>query len=259
MIKFVKSLFALLFGMITGNIKTAKKTGVVIVGMQNSAKYGSCPGAAVDAGRMVGVLSKYGKPVVLQDRQATKSTVSNALLNSVKNNDLTIFFFSGHGGSDPIGDVAGESDGRNEYICLYNGYMLDNDIWNIVSQSKGRVFMIFDCCHSQTIFRSPGVDFKQIAIRQEIDEKLRSEYGMEARGKNNVNLLVWSGCPDSGLSYGSDKGGFLTSAICNALKDYPRFATYGQIWNSVKNSGIVKKQSPKKTMIGSGFSGPVFR
>lgn len=259
MIKFMKSLFALLFGLLTGGFKTAKKTGIVIVGMQNSAKYGSCPGAGLDAGRMLGILSKYGKPVVLQDRQATKGIVSTELLNAVKNNDLTIFFFSGHGGSDPIGDVTGETDGKNEYICLYNGYMLDNEIWNIVSQSKGRVFMIFDCCHSETMFRSPGVNFRQIAIRQEIDEKLRNEYGLEPRGKKNVNLLVWSGCPDNGLSYGSDKGGFLTNAICKALKDYPKFATYNQIWNSVGKSGMVKKQSPKKTMLGGGFGGPVFR
>ena len=211
MIKFVESAFSLLIGAITGNVKKADKTGIVIVGMQNSAKYGSCPGASVDAGRMLGVLSKYGKPIVLQDRQATKAAVSNALLNAVKSNDLTIFFYSGHGGSDPIGDTSGEPDGRNEYLCLYNGYMLDNEIWNIVNQAKGRVFMIFDCCHSETMFRSPGITFEHKTI------ELRS---------NRVNLLVWSGCPDDSFSYSSDKGGFLTTAICNSLKNYPQFATY---------------------------------
>ena len=258
MIKFVSSAISLLFSMLRGDFKKAKKTGIVIVGVQNSAKYGSCPGASHDAGKMLGVLSKYGTPVVLQDRQATKAGVSNALLNAVKNNDLTIFFFSGHGGSDPIGDVSGEDDGRNEYICLYNGYILDNEIWNIITQSRGRVFMIFDCCHSQTMFKSPGIGFERQALRCEIDQKMRVEYGLEPRG-DNVNLLVWSGCPDNAFSYGTDNGGMLTNAICNAIRNFPKFATYSQIWNRVKSSVTLKKQSPRKTVLGGGFGGSIFR
>ena len=255
MINVSKAITSSIIAMLTGNFRLADKTGIVIVGMQHSKRYGACEGASLDAGRMLGVLSKYGKPVVLQDRQATKAAVTTALQNAVQNNDLTIFFYSGHGGSDPIGDVSNETDGRNEYLCLYDTYMLDNEIWSIVSQSKGRVFMIFDCCHSETMFRSPVIRFDDITDEQ----NLRIQYGLEPRGKKN-NVLVWSGCPDSSFSYGDNKtGGVLTSAIISTLKKFPKIATYNQIWSAMTKVVNLKQQMPKRTIIGKGFGGPVFR
>lgn len=255
MVNVTKSLFSLFTALATGNLRIAGKTGIVIVGMQRSKKYGACEGASLDAGRMVGILSKYGKPVVLQDQQATKAAVVNALQNAVKNNDLTIFFYSGHGGSDPIGDVSQETDGRNEYLCLYDTYMLDNEIWSIVNRPKKRVFMIFDCCHSETMFRTPVIKFDDI-----LDEQiLRIQYGLEPRGEK-ASVLVWSGCPDSGFSYGDNRtGGVLTTAIVNTLKKFPKFVTYGQIWNAMTKINALKNQGPKRTVIGKGFGGPVFR
>ena len=258
MIKTIRSLFRLLMATISGKVKTAKKTGIVVVGVQHSAKYGTCPGAAVDSANMTALLSKYGTPVVLQDAKATKAAVSNALLNAVKNNDLAIFFFSGHGGSERLGDVSDEADGKNEFICLYNTYMLDNEIWNIISQAKGRVFMIFDCCHSETMFRHPEISLRGILKDAENTEEKRIDYGLQPRGKT-MNVLIWSGCPDSGLSYCYDTGGFLTSAVYNVCKSYPKIATYDQIWECVKRVNRLKMQNPKRTLIGNGFGGPVFK
>lgn len=218
-------------------------TGIVCVGMGVSAKYGSCPGAALDAQNMTKILSKYGHVTTLLNQQATKAAVISAFREAAKK-DLCIFFYSGHGGSDPIGDVSGEPDRRNEYLCLYNTYMLDNEIWEIVKGAKGRVVLIFDCCHSETMFREPGVDLEAIAAR-----------AAEERGADNVQMLCWSGCPDSSYSYGGNDGGILTNAIRDS---YRKDKSYKNVWARAKN--IAASQAPRKTIIGKSFeSNKVFQ
>ena len=181
MFLFVFALAALFSGCVS--VEKAKTTGIVIVGMGQSAKYGKCEGAAKDASTMAGILSKYGTPQILVNNQATKANVVNAL-KVASQNDLMIFFYSGHGGSDPIGDVSGEPDKKNEYLCLYNGYLLDNEIWNIICGAKNRVLLIFDCCHSETMFRSSGIDQQTHTQRRKRPSTGQSEPHKDA-------LLVW--------------------------------------------------------------------
>ena len=215
---------------------TQPDTGIVIVGMGISGKYGKCPGADVDAMTMDRILSNYGKPTVLVNQQATKAAVVNALKEAAKK-DLMIFFYSGHGGQERVGDLSGELDLKNEHLCLYNTYMLDNEIWEIVKSAKGRVVLIFDCCHSETMFRDPGVDLSDIS---EMVEKERSA--------NNVRMLCWSGCPDNNYSYGDNNGGILTNAIRDAWK---KSSSYKNVWG--RASKTAKSQNPRKTVIGKSF------
>ena len=65
-------------------------TGIVCVGMGVSAKYGACPGAALDAQNMTKLLSKYGHVTTLLNQQATKAAVINAFREAAKK-DLCIF------------------------------------------------------------------------------------------------------------------------------------------------------------------------
>jgi len=55
-----------------------------------------------------------------------------------KNYELLIYLFSDHGGT---------SD--NGVMCTYDGRFKSADFYSIVSQSKGRVFAIFACCHAE--------------------------------------------------------------------------------------------------------------
>ena len=243
-------LFAILFGLVcllTGCSTTrAKSTGIVIVGVGQSAKYGKCEGATTDAATMNGILSQYGTPTILLNSKATKANVVKAL-QAAAQNDLLIFTFSGHGGSDPIGDVSGETDGKNEYLCLYNTYLLDNEIWNIVNSAKNRVLLIFDCCHSETMFRSPGIAFTNA---------LSSVDGTNTAFRSSkVTMLCWSGCADSAYSYGDAKGGNLTNAIRDA---FDKDLTYGKMWIKVRTK-VPSYQIPRKTEIGSWPNTKVFR
>ena len=231
----------------------AKTTSIVIVGMKNSAKFGKCLGADVDATTMQGILSKYGNPVVFRDSSARKAAVVSALTEAVKS-DLCIFFYSGHGGSERFADTkfdSTETDGQDEYLCLYDTYLKDTEIWSIVSKAKGRVFLIFDCCHSATMFRSVVNEERDVDSEPFTMQMLDTVVLPQG---SEVNLLVWSGCPDDNYSYGDAKGGILTNAIRDS---YEKNKTYDEVWSRARR--IASDQNPQRTQIGEGFGGKVFR
>ena len=180
LIEFIKNKIKLAFGLMTGKAKIANKsdTTVVCIGMQHSAKYGSCPGSTLDSNAMAALLSKYGDVTLLQDRNATIEAVRLALINAL-NSKLCIFYYSGHGGQKQ--DRNGQN-GISEYLCLNNGPLHDYEIWDLISKSKGRVVMIFDCCHSATMYRdhvfggvekfkNTGFAFKMLQVPLTLDTK----------------------------------------------------------------------------------------
>lgn len=220
----------------------SKTTSVVVIGMEKSKVYGNCPGAQFDSDRMYQFFkAKFDDVVLLQNNRATKSAVLAALNNAAKA-DFTIVFYSGHGGSDPFPDtdIKNETDGKDEYLCLYDSYLRDNDIWKIISTKNGRTWMIFDCCHSETMFRSAGVNMKMIGA-------------MPFSMSSSINMLCWSGCADNTYSYGDSGGGQFTNAL---LADYRNGITYDEWWNKMRrNEELCRYQLIKKTKIGFGFDG----
>lgn len=248
----------LLWNMIVGKAKLAsrKDTAVVCVGMQTSAKYGVCPGAQVDSDTMAGRLSNYGSVTLLQNRNATTAAVAQALRGALEK-DLCIFYYSGHGGQqkDPKGQ-----GGISEFLCLNNGPLHDYEIWNMISGAKGRVVLIFDCCHSATMFREIGDDgvdteFMNLGFGFKMlwNAAASREDGTAEAAKSH-GILVWAGCPANSYSYGDNNGGVLTNGIKKGLKSG---ATYDSVWETAKKAA--KSQMPVRTVIGSGFDGLVFR
>ena len=234
-------------------IDTAKATNtyIVVVGMEYSRFAGDCPGAGYDADRMYNVLSYHSKNIVLlKDSAATKSRVVSELTQAVENakDGLVILCYSGHGGSDPFFDTGDdEKDGKDEYLCLYDTYLRDNELWKIISKCKGRFFFYSDSCHSQSQFRCPMFKIKP---------PLSWDY--ELKEDHAFSLLCWSGCPDTDYSYGSSGGGQFTNAF---LRHYKADKTYEQLWEEIKNDRTLRAyENPQSTSIGSGFKGKaVFR
>lgn len=235
------------------NYSTAKSTNTcaVIVGMENSRFAGACPGAGYDAERMYKLLSQYAANVVLfRDGNATKANVVNALKSAITKakDGLVIFYYSGHGGSEPFPDTGiEETDGCDEFLCLYDTWMRDNEIWSIISQSKSRVFLIFDCCHSQTMMKNAG--FK-------LNIPLAWDHTMN--DKVSFSMLCWSGCPDNAYSYGSSTGGEFTNAL---LRHFDSRKTYEYLWDEIKKDKTLRSfENPQSTVLGNGFiAKPIFR
>ena len=222
---------------------SASDVSAVIVGVENGWA-GDCPGAIKDTATFNRIIAPYaGKIQVLQNQQATKYAVTEALREATESSALTIFFYSGHGGSQRFGDTGSEeTDGRDEFLCLYDTYMRDNDIWNIISKSQGRILMVMDCCHSQTMFRSPAVTMRRAALRL-ASPRIATGFG----------LICWSGCPDDAYSYGSASGGEFTNALARHFDDS---LTYDALWKAVKSdSRLLSQENPQQTKIGIDFGG----
>lgn len=224
-------------------------TWVVTIGMENSKFAGACPGAGLDAKRMTELLSAYSDHVVaLSNETATKANVVKAMTDAARNAGLFIFFYSGHGGQQRFWDTGSEeTDGQDEFLCLYDTYMRDNEIWSIFCQSKGRIVMLNDCCHSRTMFR----EAKPITL------KSAAPLSVTYTENGPINLQVWSGCPDDAYSYGSESGGKMTNTL---LKYFDPRKTYDVLWGEIEaDSDLKRYEKVQRTIIGSGFTArPVF-
>lgn len=235
---------------INGSVKTAT-TYAVVIGMENSKFAGACPGAKLDSDRMYSLISKYAQnTVLLQDEKATRATVRSAVENAIGKcgNGLFILFYSGHGGSDPFPDTGiEESDGRDEYLCLYDNYFRDNEVWSLISKCKGRVLVIVDACHSRTMFKNSNITFlKAIPLTATWHES------------GILPMQCWSGCPDDTYSYGSSTGGQFTNTL---LKYFKPSMTYDELWKKIENDAALKRyEIVQRTIMGADFSKcPVFR
>lgn len=237
---------------VSGRLAKRSGTRCVCVGMQVSAKYGGCPGAGVDATRMSNLLSKYGSTTLLLNSQATAASVLAALQEACKH-DLAIFFYSGHGGR-VRNPKAQDGSGYSEHLCTNNGPLYDHQIWDVVSKAKGRVVLIFDCCHSATMHRAVAGTPEEYWTPAPFTFEMLCRV-LVSSAASGPNILVWAGCPANSYSYGDDSGGVMTNAILKASGRAGR--TYDEVWE--KAASLAASQGPCRTKLGSGFDVTVFR
>ena len=233
------------------------KKYAVILGLEKS-KWGSCPGSTKDSNTMFGLVNQYmdnDHIIRLNDSQATVKNVVDALnkqISKVPEDGLFTLAYSGHGGQyNESSSSKDETDGRDEFLCLYDGALIDNDLWTIMNQCKGRVLCIYDCCHSGTMYRLPH----EIEEGDEAEDRIPLEKPFFAKFENvraGISMLVISGCGEETVSWGdSVNGGVLTAAM---KKNFNKCLTYREWWNKFKNESSFKKvkQIPICTKIG-GF------
>jgi metacaspase-1 len=111
-----------------------------------------------DAGDMAKLARTAGfAPTVLLTKQATRKAVIagiKAAAKVLKTGDLFLLTYSGHGGQvpDKNGD---ETDGEDETWCLYDGQLIDDELWELWAAfaKDVRVLVLSDSCHSGTAVR----------------------------------------------------------------------------------------------------------
>ena len=220
---------------------TQNDTYAIIIGVENGYA-GKCDGCLLDAKNMKNIIEPYASSLIyLPDNKATVSTVTKYLTEAVQH-ELCILFYSGHGGSTPTSSDKTEADGYDEFLCLYDRGLMDNDVWNIIKNAKGRVMLMFDCCHSQSMFRSvqPFNFSRQL-------RKLSATHNVSG----NIDMICWSGCPDDTYSYGSSTGGELTNTI---RKYFNKNLTYDQLWNKIESDKTLQKyEKVQRTLMGKNF------
>ena len=240
-------------------------TAVVITGVENSPKWGSCAGALTDCDTFQKIISEAAdnySVTVLKNDQATVKNWKFAVENAVKK-PLAIIFYSGHGGSDTnhvLGNGSNEEDGIDEFLCLYDKPLIDDEVWNIISKSKGRVFLVFDCCHSGTMFRTANIDEPQ--NKEEFGEFNNLNFEkmlLQTRDFENTpspSILCWSACGDETVARGNRFGGLFTNALKSA---FGVGNTYNSIWNKLNSNNSLKRYEVIQiNEVGTSFKDELF-
>lgn len=262
-----------------------EKVSYLCVGMESSQRFGSCPGCEIDAKSLDSLMNLFGyKGEVLISGQATKAAVVGKLKAGIERtgeDGLFLFFYSGHGGQEHLGGKEPDgADGMDEYLCLYDTHMLDDEIWDIASKCKGRVFLYFDACHSATMYRAVGKpvnpDVETDAVVQERGKALgfddrefiveaedlvrssgftfRPERFVKAQAMGYgdgkpLRMLCWSGCKESQYSYGGNSGGVMTGSL---MRNWKKGISYSLLWRRTRQ-GVLNEQptqTPVQTIIG---------
>jgi hypothetical protein len=113
-----------------------------------------------DAHDMAAIAKSKGmKSTVLLTKKATRAHALAAMRSAartLKAGDLFFMTYSGHGGQ--VRDINGdEADGQDETWCLYDGQLIDDELYFELSQFAAgvRILVLSDSCHSGTVTRAP--------------------------------------------------------------------------------------------------------
>ncbi len=128
----------------------------------SGAAYGGWDGPLAacefDANDLTALAQQQGiRPTTLLTKKATRAAVLAEMRKAAKllaTGDLFFLSFSGHGGQVP--DVTGEEDDKkDETWCLYDGQLIDDELYFELSRFKEgvRILVLSDSCHSGTVTR----------------------------------------------------------------------------------------------------------
>lgn len=117
-------------------------------------------GCHFDAEDMERIAGERGfeQRTVLLDERATRDAVKEAVAaaaTELKAGDIFLLTYAGHGSQIP--DFNGdEDDGADETLCLYDGMLIDDELYELWSRVADdvRIVMISDSCHSGTVSRA---------------------------------------------------------------------------------------------------------
>lgn len=111
-----------------------------------------------DANDMAAIARSKGMtPTVLLTKKATRAAMLSAMRKAAKTlkaGDLFMLSYSGHGGQVPDTNHD-EPDKKDETICLYDGQLIDDELYLELSRFAAgvRILVLSDSCHSGTVTR----------------------------------------------------------------------------------------------------------
>lgn len=156
-----------------------------------------------------------------KDLYPSKMNILNKLEEFIYNSnseDELWFHYSGHGSIRR--DISNDEQNNIDSVLIpndfqTNGVILDDDIYTIIKKVKGRLFLLFDCCHSGSICDLPW-------SIQYIDNKI-IKTNINENELENTNIYAISGSTDTQLSienynkFLQKKVGALTNAFLMLL------------------------------------------
>jgi len=190
--------------------------------------------------------------------------------------DLLVLTFSGHGArlrdlapalaaarpasarNLKIGD---EADGIDEVWCLYDGFLLDDELNQRLARLAAgvRVFAISDSCHSGTMLRLddilPGRRFYRrrdarasFAANLDIYQQLLDDAAAAARDVT-ASVIHFAACADEGYAYEADGHGLLTGAVIDVWDGGAFTGSHRELFDAIAGR-TQPRQQPALTTIG---------
>jgi hypothetical protein len=177
-------------------------------------------------------------------KRLTKSATRNRVLGDIKaaakklkRNDIFFLTYSGHGGQVPNTGNDFEPDGYDETWCLYDGELIDDELYAALKQFvRGvRLFVLSDSCHSGTVLRAiqfsalgvtparPRMMPRDVALRVYMDhakfyDKLQPRSTRRSKRMDATAILI-SGCQDNQTSADGDRNGLFTETLLAVWKN----------------------------------------
>ncbi|MBI4785208.1 MAG: caspase family protein [Oscillatoriophycideae cyanobacterium NC_groundwater_1537_Pr4_S-0.65um_50_18] len=258
-------------------------TGIAIaIGLNavDPAHYGGWSGNLIacefDANDMAAIAKAQGFTVsTLLTRAATRQAVLSHISDAaqkLQSGDILMLSYSGHGGQLP--DLnSDESDRRDETWCLFDGELVDDELYGSFSQFAAgvRILVFSDSCHSGTVTRDAyyasmrrglGGTARDRCLPRELvmtvyhanqsfyDPILKNRAIAERLEAIKASVLLISGCQDNQTSADGDFNGLFTGVLKEVWNAGKFKSGYRYFHRSIQRR-MPPYQTPNYMMIGA--------
>jgi metacaspase-1 len=233
---------------------------------------GDLTACEADSKDMADIAKSKGFSVkTLLTRSATRKSVINELSKAAKTlkpDDIFMLSYSGHGGQVPDQNKD-EDDFQDETWCLYDGELIDDEIYNLLSKFKSgvRIIVFSDSCHSGTVtktafyqgtmaarssavspepvryrFMPPAIALRTYRKNKKFYDNLQKDPALsKAEESVKASVLLISGCQDNQLSSDGTFNGLFTGTLLQVCND-GKSSNYRKFYEA-----IVKRMPPDQT------------
>jgi hypothetical protein len=213
---------------VTRNAEINQQALVVGVNDYKGTTY-DLDGINIDTKNMSKLFSSWGFNVktVRNEQSMDIQRILSDYADKLKEDDVFILYFSGHGSStvDRSGDEL--NDDRDELIVVSDGkenlFILDDNLDKILDKIRARKLIIFDSCNSGTANRSYTADqdkkIKYIPAPANVGDK-EDDLVIPTRSFMPVqtgSYLFFSSCKDNEKSFSSKDGSLFTIKLLSHI------------------------------------------
>lgn len=204
-------------------------------------------------------LAKSDKEFIARDNIASainfKKTVSDVAKIAEYGDRVTIYF-SGHG--TYIEDSVYKEDAflHDQAICLFDGLLTDNEIFNLLAQFRPGVnlILIIDSCHSGSMYKLYQTGSKiPKSMPIKVLEKMKP-VNYNRPNKIVANLKYFGACQENQYSYATPSGSLFTYNLYNTHKQFPKLPYKTLFYKMLNLKLFPPEQSPKYTNLSKSQS-----
>jgi len=245
-----------------------------------SGKLNACEADARDMAEIA--RSRKFKVQTLLTRRATRSAVLSGIdraCKALRSGDIFLLTYSGHGGQVPDRNYD-EPDAQDETWCLFNGELIDDEIYKALGRFKPgvRVLVFSDSCHSGTVTKAmfyatrgaapaaaaagtTGATMRyrnmprEVALRtyrahRAMYDKLQDAVKGNPAAAVRASVILVSGCQDNQLSQDGDFNGLFTANLLRVWKEGHFTGSYRKFYTAIV-AGMPPDQTPNFFTVGA--------